>query len=78
MTVLCELAQQRPSIDVITHLLWCLANHKMSCSASMVTAHVSITLAIMCAHVRSHDPGQGPSNDGNTAHNDSQTLLVCC
>jgi len=47
--VLCELAQQqRPSVDVITHLLWCLANHKMSCSASMVTAHVSVS-SNMCS-----------------------------
>ncbi|XP_065896481.1 serine-rich adhesin for platelets-like isoform X2 [Dysidea avara] len=52
--ILCELAQQRPSIDVITHLLWCLANHKMSCSASMVTAHVKVQVMMVTQLIMTH------------------------
>ena len=57
MVVLCELAlQQQSSSEVIKRLLWCLANHKMNCSASLLTAHVS-NLFIIGAHVMSHDTG---------------------
>ena len=42
VAVLCELAlRQQASNEVIVHLLWCLANHKMICSTSLLIAHVS-------------------------------------
>jgi len=55
--VLCELAlRPQASSDIITHLLWCLANHKMNCSRSLLTAQVS-NLFIVVTHVTSHDAG---------------------
>ena len=42
VVVLCELAlRQQSSNEVITHLLWCLNDHKMNCSTSLLTTHVS-------------------------------------
>lgn len=65
MLVLCELAlRQQASNEVITHLLWCLANHKMKCSPSLLTAHVSNNISH--AHVTSHDTGKGTSTDDVT------------
>ena len=57
MVVLCELAlRQQSSSEVITHLLWCLNDHKMNCSPSLLTTHVG-NLFIRVTHVMSHDPG---------------------
>ena len=54
MIVLCELAlRQQASNEVIVRLLWCLANHKMNCSPSLLTAHVS-NLFTMYSHVMHH------------------------
>lgn len=54
MVVLCELAlRQQASNEVIARLLWCLASHKMNCSASLLTSHVS-NLFIISSHVMYH------------------------